>query len=580
MRRHSDDIPRMERSSAWIAGRARNAFRRLGLAAVVGATTFVVALLALVVAPRQATRAARVVPAPTERPDTVALIAHMARAQTALVRAESLFATARNAAGPVEPPTAVDTLPPALVARRDTLTLAVSTLNRLLARAQNAPLPDSYRALGQARELRDDPRVQVLLDSLADIERERDSFDNLGGVDPVFVALTARATTVGRMIQDIAEGRRNALRRELVALQPAIASPPRPLVLAADADTAAARAHLAAARRELGQALARLQVARVRNAEIDQRLQRARELANVVAPPVALLAAALVLGLVAGFGSALAAELRHPRLADPQEAERVTGARVLAVIDEHTPVADRSRRRTEAQLPASLDYDASDSYRMLYLRFVPTGGAIPLLTVTGDEPEVVATVATNLATAAAVEARSTLLVDGDLESAGATRAMRIGSEAGLAGVIDGSIDWAEAIVTVPIGRDGLLDVVPSGTWRKGALDAHIAEEVRRDLARLARRYDMTVLVAPAAHAALGAQSFLPSPDVVVCARVGYTPLARLASEVDRLSGTGARVLGIVLWATDVPELPSRDELAATRRRFIRRRDTEGSEALY
>jgi Mrp family chromosome partitioning ATPase len=579
MRRPSDDVARIERSSAWIAGRARNALRRPGLAAAVGGTTFVVALLALVVAPRQATRAARVVPTPTERPDTAALIAHVGQAQSALIRAESLFATARNAAAPVEPPTAVDTLPPALVARRDTLTLAVSTLNRLLARAQNAPLPDSYRALGQARELRDDPRVQVLLDSLADIERERDSFDNLGGVDPVFVALTARATAVGRMIQDIAEGRRNALRRELLALQPAVTPPPPPPALA-DADTAAARTRLAEARRELGQALARLQVARARNSEIDARLQRARELANVVAPPVALLAAALVLGLVAGFGAALAAELRHPRLADPQESERVTGARVLAVIDQHTPVADRSRRRSEAQLPASLDYDASDSYRMLYLRFVPTGGTIPLLTITGDEPEVVATVATNLATAAAVEARSTLLVDGDLESAGATRAMRIGSEPGLAGVIDGTIEWAEAIVTVPIGRDGLLDVVPSGNWRKGALDAHVAEEVRRDLARLARRYDMTVLVAPAAHAALGARSFLPSPDVVVCARVGYTPLARLAGEVERLSGSGARVLGIVLWATDVPELPGRDELASTRRRFIRRRDAEGSEALY
>jgi Mrp family chromosome partitioning ATPase len=579
MRRQSGDIPRIERGSAWIAGRARNALRRPGLAAVVGGTTFVVALLALVVAPRQATRAARVVPTRTERPDTAVLTAHVAQAQGALIRAESLLAVARNAAAPAEPPTAVDTLPPALVARRDTLTLVVSTLNRLLARAQNAPLPDSYRALGQARGLRDDPRVQALLDSLADIERERDSFDNLGGVDPVFVALTTRATAVGRMIQDIAEGRRSALRRELAALQPALAPPPRPPALTADADTAAALARLAGSRREFGQALARLQVARARNAEIDQRLQRARDLANVVAPPVALLAAALVLGLVAGFGSALAAELRHPRLADPQEAERVTGARVLAVIDAHAPVADRSRRRTDVELPGSLDY-TSDSYRMLYLRFVPTGGAIPLLTVTGDEPEVVATVATNLATAAAVEARSTLLVDGDLESEGASRAMRIGAEPGLAGVIDGTIDWAKAIVTVPIGRDGLLDVVPSGTWRKGELDAHVAEEVRRDLARLARRYDMTVLVAPAAHAALGARSFLPSPDVVVCARVGHTPLARLAGEVERLSGTGARVLGVVLWATDVPELPGREELASNRRGVARRRDTEGSEVLY
>ena len=62
-------------------------------------------------------------------------------------------------------------------------------------RADNAPLLGSFRALAEAPQMRGDPRVKQLLDSLVEIERERESFNAVGGVDPVFVALTARAAT-------------------------------------------------------------------------------------------------------------------------------------------------------------------------------------------------------------------------------------------------------------------------------------------------------------------------------------------------------------------------------------------------
>jgi len=569
-------MPALERNASWTAGRARNALRRTMLVAVVGGATFLVALLTLVLVPRQATRAARVtMPLPSERPDTLPLAARVARAQSAVARAESLLVKARGAAA-ARPAVPLDTLPPALVARRDTLARAVASLNRLLARAQNAPLPASYRALGQARELRGDPRVRALLDSLASIERERDSFDNLGGVDPIFVALTARATAVGRTIQGIAEARRGELRRELAALQPAPPPPPLSPAAAAAADTAAALARVARARRELGQAAAALRVARAKNHDVDRRLRRARELANVTAPPVALLAAALVLGLAAGFGASFVAELRHPRLSDPGEAERITGARVLTVIRSHAPVAERARRRADAEIPPAIE-QSSESYRMLYLRFAPLGGAIPLITVTGDEPEIVATVAANLAAASVMDARSTLLVDADLQSGAVSRVVRIGAEPGLAGVLEGRVECSEAIATTPLGRDGLLDVIPNGTWVRGEPVEAAVEEVRRDLARLARRYDMTVLVEPATHAERGAKSFLPSPDVVVCAQLGMTPLERLAEMVERLRGAGMRVLGLVLWAADPPQLPTREELASGRRSSApRRREAAGS----
>src|SRR5918997_939389 len=92
-------------------------------------------------------------------------------------------------------------------------------LAQLIRRAENAPLPASFRQLGESPYLNNDPRVQPLIDSLNDVERERDSFDAVTGVDPTFVALTARATEIGRAIQAIGEEKLATMRRQMAALR-------------------------------------------------------------------------------------------------------------------------------------------------------------------------------------------------------------------------------------------------------------------------------------------------------------------------------------------------------------------------
>jgi Mrp family chromosome partitioning ATPase len=564
--RHSSHLRAVERGPAWLAARARNAVRYTTLLATVGGAVFVAALIALVLVPREARREARTaVPSASERVDTLPLAADAARAYREVAAAESAFVRARAAAAGT-PTAPVDTFPLGLVARRDTLALAIAALSRLISRAENAPLPASYRALGQSPELRNERRVRVLLDSLADVERERDAFDNLGGVDPIYISLTAQVTAIGRAIEGIAEARRAQLRRELAVLQPP-RPPPGPVGSLAEGDTVGTAARLRDARRGYGQALARLRAAHARNAEVDRRLARARELANVMAPPIALLAAALVLGAAAGFGVALLVEVERPRLADPKEAERVSGTRVLAVVHPRPPNAERSRRRSDAQLPSTIDV-STDTYRLLYYRFAAAGAAVPLLTVTGDEPEVVAAVATNLAVASALEGRSTLLVDGDLRDGAVSRVLQLAPEPGLAGIFDGTANWPEAVVTAPVGREEFLDVIPNGGRPHGAPSAELVEKVRRGLARLAARYDVTVLVAPPVDVEHGSSSILPCPDVLVCARVAETPLLRLVQAVERLRASGERVLGVVVWDADPPQLPTREELPARERTSV------------
>lgn len=564
MKQGSGDFTRVDPAAAWMSARARNALRRPLLIGSVSGVAFLLALVTLVVAPRSGTRAQRhaAAGAAAVRQDTVPLAARRDRDRRSVAAAESALVVARRVSLGTIPAVTADTFPPHLVARRDSLTASAAALARLIARAQSTPLPSAYRALGASRPLADNARVRVLLDSLTDVEREREAFGAVGGVDPIYVALTARVTEIGRSLLAVAEDVRGEHRREAAGLRmPPPSAVRAPAVAVLDTTPLAAiRDSAALALKASTRALAD---ARARNAGANRSAERARERANVVAPPVAILAAAIVLGAVFGFGVALVLEMRRPRVADQREAARVTGERVLAVIREQPPQPERMRRSADRAVPPNVDARA-ESYRQIYGHLAATGAAVPLVTITGDEPEIVAVVATNVAAVSAYESRGTLLVDADLATGGVAAALRIRPDPGLDAVLAGTADWAEAIASRQIGRDRVLDVIPAGTRGVAPSDATLPEIVKRDLRRLARRFDFVVVAAPPIPStgdtppAVG----LPAPDVVLCARVGVTLVSALARSAQRLRDAGAQIRGIVLWDMDPPTLPSQAELAA------------------
>src|SRR3712207_2832436 len=120
------------------------------------------------------------------------------RSQARLQLADSGLAAARAAAGRLAQSTAEQVLPPDVIARRDSLTSMLVALDPLIRRTATVPLPSSYRALAASPALRNDPRVEMLLDSLSAVEQERELFGAQGGADPVFVALTSRLNEFGR----------------------------------------------------------------------------------------------------------------------------------------------------------------------------------------------------------------------------------------------------------------------------------------------------------------------------------------------------------------------------------------------
>jgi len=74
-----------------------------------------------------------------------------------------------------------------------------------------------------------------------------------------------------------------------------------------------------------------------------------------------------------------------------------------------------------------------------------------------------------------------------------------------------------------------------------------------------RRYDLIVIAAPTAYVLQRMTTIIPSPDVVLCARVAHTRVAELRRSVVRLREMNLRVHGIVLWDDDQPQIEALDE---------------------
>ncbi|HKW10143.1 MAG TPA: hypothetical protein VJO33_07180 [Gemmatimonadaceae bacterium] len=514
--------------------------------------TFVTALVALVVVPQQGKRAAQAIaPKPGERPDTIVLAQAVAVANARVAATQLALSAARTKAAVLEQ-TEEDTLvDPEVAAKRDSLTHRLNGLEALLTRTETAPLAASYRALGESPELAGRALVKALLDSLSDIERERDASATSGGADPVFVALTARATEIGRALQNIGGARRDTLRATIAEL----ASRTKPSATElAQADTLERLDALDSANATLAVSTAQLESARRRVEDLDRRAERARALANPLnAPPYAMLASAIVFGMVLGFGAALYQELRRPRIADAREVERVCGVRVLSVIRPRPPSPERGRRMADRVAPPHID-PGNDAHQLVWLSVAPPSSSVLMLTISGENSLIAAIVAANLGAVAAEEARNVIVIDTDTQYSPVSSALRIDARPGLEDILNRRVSWPEATRHATIGRDRVIDVVPTGEAPAAPDARQLSDLLHRDAARLARHYDTVLIVASKELTMSGLPAALSMHDVVYCARLGYTRHSDLRLAIQSIRLAGGNPIGIVLW-DDVEPAP-------------------------
>ncbi len=532
--------------AVWLGARAKNVLRRRGRLFGWGGAAWLIVLLAYLLLPAGARGVLNLVrPDRVEWRDTSMLLA---REKDALARASAADSTLRLVR--LERNATVQAMAPRglskeQTAMRDSMSLAVGALGALVQRATNAPLAESFRALGESPALKGDAVVRALVDSLADVERERDELGGGATVDPVFVALTTQANAFGRAIQSLAEVRLAALKREISAVQATpqlAAADSAPLALPDTTQAADALrgmvAQVAVARRSISVARAANQAADSVNAGERSRTQ--------LAPLPLLMVSAAIIAAALAFALALLEEMRSPRVADATEAERLTLLRVLAVVGIRPVRAERMRRAADRTVPSLLD-PTFDAYRLLAWHLASQWPADGVITVTGDNALVAATIAANLAAVLANDARITLLVDADFVSEPVRAALELPESPGLAAVLDNRRKWSESLISVAVGRSRTMDVLPSGSRAKGLGPAE-SEALVGEIQRAARRHDATIVVTTLG----GAKHTRAGDDVIVCASQTRTRLATLARTVASLAANGARVRGVVLWEGDLP----------------------------
>ena len=442
---------------AWLTARARNAVNRPVFIGAVAISTFVAVLVSLVITPFQSRRSTTPLTARAPRPDTALYASAVTHARGRLASVESALAQARSAA--VSQPRGLPALNPANLVARDSLAAAAGNLDALLTRIETAPVIAAYRALAQSPPLARQQRVKALLDSLNEIERERDAFGLPGGGDAQAAALAARATGVGQSIEAIGRATRDSLRQLTAGL--GVASEEQLTATAPTTDTVGWVGERDSAQSMVVDAETALVNARRRADDYDRDAARSRAAAQVSAPPVALLGAALVIGIVLGFGAAFFGEMRNPRISDDHEVERATGVRVLATAARRQRDPNRDRRLADRMAPPYFDPRAP-SYQLTYLHVVRAGATRLSLAITGADTGIAAVVAMNVAAIAADEARSTILIDTDATVLPVAAALRCHAEPGIADILRSHIDWAEVTTQTMAGRSRTIDVIPSG----------------------------------------------------------------------------------------------------------------------
>ncbi|MDQ6612661.1 MAG: hypothetical protein M3Y64_09540 [Gemmatimonadota bacterium] len=546
------------RRTAWMAARARNAAKRGALIATVGLVAVAATVLVLIVVPREVDQAIRARIAAL--PPLADTIAFARLADTARARQKTADSTLRSLQY-----AAADSVAGASSSAANTRAGARTSderqeLGMRIARARSAPLVESFRAIGEADFLSDDVRVRALLDSLNEVNKQRDAYAALGGPDARYAALTARLASIGQQLTTIAEQRlantSASTDTTTVSADSAVLAPR----LSFNVDSMAQR--VATIARDSANA-------RVVNA--DQTLANARKsnaiaLANraqteaqstVNVPAVAMLLSALVLGLAIGYGVALALELRQPRIADVAEVERLTGARVIVHAGASRAATHaRQRRQSDETLFPVID-TVSEAYMLLHVTLTGFGDTAHAVRVIGDTAMVSATVGINLAAAAAREARATLLIDADEEARLATSLLHIVAKKGVAESPAAPDALRSRIVRTKVGRDQYIDTLFAGRSREKAPPENTEQQNRLqqslhdELQLLSNEHDLTVILA--ARDSTVSAALLPlASDAILCVRLGQTKNSWLINATHQLRGSNRRLRAVLLWAAATP----------------------------
>jgi tyrosine-protein kinase Etk/Wzc len=286
------------------------------------------------------------------------------------------------------------------------------------------------------------------------------------------------------------------------------------------------------------------------------------------------LAAALVLGLIMGFGVAFGREHMDDTIHTREELQALTsGAPVLGLIPnidevlaQNAPSRTVFNRMTQQTVPLD-DSPAghfarrlvtnrdprspiSEAFRSLRtnITFSRSDRTPKVLVFTSPTPgDGKSTTAANLAVTLAQQDLRTLLIDADMRRGALHTTFGAAREPGLSNLLLGRATLDETITHATVGASSTIDFMATGTMPPNPAELLGSPRMRALLETLDSRYDAIIIDAPPLNLVTDAAILGTSADgVLMVARAGITERRALMFALDQLSAVHAPLIGAVL----------------------------------
>jgi capsular exopolysaccharide synthesis family protein len=249
---------------------------------------------------------------------------------------------------------------------------------------------------------------------------------------------------------------------------------------------------------------------------------------------------ALLAGLAAGFGLALALEQIDDAISDPSDLETAFNLPLLGTIpkskeeDAQAALGDRKSELSEAYMAVQTS-----------LGFSTDHGVPPSLTITSTRPgEGKSTTALAIARSLARTGRKVLLLDGDMRAPSVHHLLNVSNERGLSNFLAGDDNLAPLIHN---GSTSEIAIMPAGPQPPSAAELLASDRLELLFRTLLERFDHVVVDGPPVMGLADAPLLASKTEGTVFVVESHTTKigqARLA--INRLVAANAHILGAVL----------------------------------
>ncbi|WP_416806661.1 polysaccharide biosynthesis tyrosine autokinase [Burkholderia pseudomallei] len=272
-----------------------------------------------------------------------------------------------------------------------------------------------------------------------------------------------------------------------------------------------------------------------------------------VKPKKALVAlASLLLGVLAGCGTAVGRSMLFHGISDPNEIERRLGLSVYATVprsDRQRALTERAKRKARALsllCVAHPDEPAVESLRSLRtaLQFAMLDAKNNVVVIAGPAPGVGKSfVSANLAAVLTMAGKRVLLIDGDIRKGHLNDYLGLARGKGFSELIAGSAQPDDVLHRDVIAG---LDFISTGAMPKNPAELLLNARVSTLIDTFSQRYDAVVIDSPPVLAVADTGILAATAGTAFLVTLaGSTKLGEIAESAKRLAQNGVRLSGVV-----------------------------------